>query len=91
LEDLFAINYRFQGLAEKKPETQETVLVKLVKFGVRSVKGASLDLCAKGGIFPGGSLEKEQDTRLNLRVTEFFKEFFAKLSSPSFDSEQRTG
>jgi hypothetical protein len=63
------------------------VLVKLVKFGVRSVKGSWLDLCAKGGIFPGGSLEKEQDTRLDLRVMEFFREFFAKPSSPSFDSE----
>jgi hypothetical protein len=32
------INYRFQGLAEKKPETQETVLEKMIKLGVRSVK-----------------------------------------------------
>jgi hypothetical protein len=44
LEDLFAINYRFQGLAEKKPETRETVLVKLIKLGVRSGKGCWLDL-----------------------------------------------
>jgi hypothetical protein len=28
---------------------------------------------------------------LDLRVTKFFREFFAKPSSPSFDSEQRTG
>jgi hypothetical protein len=33
LEDLFAINYRSQGLAEKKPETQEIVLVKRIKLG----------------------------------------------------------
>jgi hypothetical protein len=32
------INYRFQGVAEKIPETQETVLVKLVKLRVRSIK-----------------------------------------------------
>jgi hypothetical protein len=36
LEDLSAINYRLQGLAEKKPETQETVLVKSIKLGFRS-------------------------------------------------------
>jgi hypothetical protein len=36
LEDLFVINYRLQGLAEKKPETQETVLTKRIKYRVRS-------------------------------------------------------
>jgi hypothetical protein len=44
LEDLSAINYRLQGLAEKKPETQETVLVKRIKLRVRSIKGS-------GGIY----------------------------------------
>jgi hypothetical protein len=38
LEDLSAINYRLQGIAEKKPETQETVLVKRIKHRVRSIK-----------------------------------------------------
>jgi hypothetical protein len=38
LEDLSAINYRLQGLAEKKHETQETMLVKRIKYRVRSVK-----------------------------------------------------
>jgi hypothetical protein len=38
LEDLSAINYRSQGVAEKIPETQETVLVKRIKHGVRSIK-----------------------------------------------------
>jgi hypothetical protein len=38
LEDLFVNNYRSHGLAEKKPETQETVLAKRIKLGVRSVK-----------------------------------------------------
>jgi hypothetical protein len=38
LEDLSAINYRLQGLAEKKPETQETMLVKRIKHRVRSIK-----------------------------------------------------
>jgi hypothetical protein len=37
-KDLFAINRRFQGVAEKKPETQETVLVKRIKLEVRSEK-----------------------------------------------------
>jgi hypothetical protein len=39
-KDLFAINYRFQGVAEKIPEKQLTVLVKLVKLRVRSIKDA---------------------------------------------------
>jgi hypothetical protein len=34
LVDLCAINYRLQGLAEKKPETQETVLVKRINTGL---------------------------------------------------------
>jgi hypothetical protein len=38
LEDLYAINYRLQGLAEENPETQETVLVKRIKHRVRSIK-----------------------------------------------------
>jgi hypothetical protein len=38
LEDLSAINYRLQGLAEKEPETQETVLVLRIKHRVRSIK-----------------------------------------------------
>jgi hypothetical protein len=37
LEDLFVNNYGSQGLAEKKPETQEIVLAKRIKHGVRSV------------------------------------------------------
>jgi hypothetical protein len=40
------INYRFGGLAEEIPETHWTVPVKLIKLGVRSVKGCWLDLCA---------------------------------------------
>jgi hypothetical protein len=47
LEDLSAINYRLQGLAEKEPETQETVLVKRIKLGVRSVKEFWMDLVVK--------------------------------------------
>jgi hypothetical protein len=47
LEDLFVNNYRSHGLANKKPETQETVLVKLVKLGVRSTKALELDLFVK--------------------------------------------
>jgi hypothetical protein len=43
LEDLSAINYRFQGLAEKKPETQETMLEKRIILGVRSVKELEMD------------------------------------------------
>jgi hypothetical protein len=44
--DLVAINRRFQGVAEKIPETQETVLVKLVKLRVRSEKVLGMDLIA---------------------------------------------
>jgi hypothetical protein len=32
------INRRFQGVAEKIPETQGIVLVKLIKLRVRSIK-----------------------------------------------------
>jgi hypothetical protein len=47
LEDISAINCRLQGLAEKKPETQETVLVKRIKLGVRSVKEPWVELVVK--------------------------------------------
>jgi hypothetical protein len=47
LEDLSAINYILQGLAEKKPETQETVLVRRIKLGVRSVKEPWVELVVK--------------------------------------------
>jgi hypothetical protein len=47
LEDLSAINHRLQGLAEKKPETQETVLVKRIKHEVRSVKEPWVELVVK--------------------------------------------
>jgi hypothetical protein len=47
LEDLFVNNYRSQGVAEEISETQQTMLVKLVKFGVRSIKALGLDLFVK--------------------------------------------
>jgi hypothetical protein len=47
LEDLFLNNYTSQGVAEKTSETQQTVLVKLVKFGVRSIKALRMDLVVK--------------------------------------------
>jgi hypothetical protein len=47
LEDLSAINYRLRGLAEKKPETQETMLVKRIKLGVRSLKEPWVELVVK--------------------------------------------
>jgi hypothetical protein len=37
LEDLSAINYRLQGLAEKKPH-KKLVLMKRIKHRVRSIK-----------------------------------------------------
>jgi hypothetical protein len=40
------INYRFGGVAEKIPETQEIVLVKRRKLGVRSEKVLGMDLVA---------------------------------------------
>jgi hypothetical protein len=36
--DLYAINYRLQGLAEKKCKTHKIVLAKIEKFRVRSGK-----------------------------------------------------
>jgi hypothetical protein len=52
-KDLFAINYRFQGVAEKIPEKQETVLGKLIKLRVRykrALDGAGCeDLIDLGG------------------------------------------
>jgi hypothetical protein len=47
------INYRFQGLAEKKPETHQIVLAKLIKLGVRSVKGLCWIYVRKVGFFQG--------------------------------------
>jgi hypothetical protein len=47
LEDLFVNNHRSQGVAEETYETQQIVLVKLVKFGVRSIKALGMDLAVK--------------------------------------------
>jgi hypothetical protein len=47
LEDLFVINYRSQGLAKKNHKTQETMLVKRIKYRVRSVKEPWVDLVVK--------------------------------------------
>jgi hypothetical protein len=41
------INRRFQGVAEKKPETQGTVLAKRSKARVSSDKSLGMDLYAK--------------------------------------------
>jgi hypothetical protein len=41
------INRRFQGVAEKIPETQQTVLVKRIKLGVRSEKVLGMDLISR--------------------------------------------
>jgi hypothetical protein len=41
------INYRSQGVAEEISETQQTVLVKLIKLEVRSEKELRLNLDAK--------------------------------------------
>jgi hypothetical protein len=47
LEDLSAINYRLQGLVEKKHETQETMLVNRSKIRVGSGKEFGMDLTAR--------------------------------------------
>jgi hypothetical protein len=62
LEDQFVINYRFQGLAEKKPETQETVPVKRTKLRVRSKRVLSW-IGFGETIRSRGFLGKGQDTR----------------------------
>jgi hypothetical protein len=59
---MFAVNYRFQGVAEKIPETQEIVLVKRIKLWVRSVKVPWVDLDLKNLIFLGGFRGKVQDS-----------------------------
>jgi hypothetical protein len=53
LEDLSAINYRYQGLANKNPETQQTVLVKRIKLRVRSIKEHGWALYVKVGSLEG--------------------------------------
>jgi hypothetical protein len=45
-KDLYAINYRFQGLAKKICKTHAKVLAKRIKLRVRSIKGLWLDLVA---------------------------------------------
>jgi hypothetical protein len=57
LENLVAIIYRSQGLAEKIPETHQTVLANRTKPRVRSAKMARLDLFTKDLMIPGGYLE----------------------------------
>jgi hypothetical protein len=52
-KDLFAINYKFQGVTEKKPETQETVLVKRIKLRVRSIKVLCWIYVRRVGFFQG--------------------------------------
>jgi hypothetical protein len=47
LEDLFVINYRSQGLAEKICKTHQIVLAKRIKLGVRSAKRLGMDLVVK--------------------------------------------
>jgi hypothetical protein len=64
------------------------VLVKLIKLRVRSEIVLGWIYVRKVLIFLGGSLEKEQDTRLDLRVMEFFRGVFAYPSYSSLDSKQ---
>jgi hypothetical protein len=79
-KDLFVINYRFQGVAEKKPETPETVLARRIKVRVRSEKSALLDLSVKGGIFPRGYEQRLQDTCKDLSIKAFLKGLCVKSS-----------
>jgi hypothetical protein len=68
LEDLFMNNYRSQGLAEKKPETQEIVLVKRIKLGVRSVKVLGW-IGSKESNRSRGFSRKGQDTKDRTKIT----------------------
>jgi hypothetical protein len=52
-KDLFAFNYKFQGVAEKNPETQETVLVIRIKLVVRSIKELYWIYVRRVGFFQG--------------------------------------
>jgi hypothetical protein len=69
LEDLSAINYTLQGLAEKKPETQETVLVKRIKHRVRSIKECGWDLCVKVGSLEGVICRLVETHKTDLIIT----------------------
>jgi hypothetical protein len=74
LEDLSAINYRLQGLAEKKPETQETMLVKRIKYRVRSIKVlgwiGSKESNRSRGFSRKRTRHKKQSTYYNFLLTE---------------------
>jgi hypothetical protein len=52
-KDLFAINYRFQGVAEEICKTQRIVLAKRTKDRVRSIKGSGGIMC-EGWDLPRG-------------------------------------
>jgi hypothetical protein len=69
LEDLSAINYRLQGLAEKKPETQEAVLAKRIKYRVRSIKERGWALCVKVGSLEGVMCRLVETHRTDLIIT----------------------
>jgi hypothetical protein len=68
--DLYVINYRLQGLAEKNYLTQKIVLANTKKFRIRSEKfygGAGLRRCNRSR----GFLKFSQDTENYTIITEF--------------------
>jgi hypothetical protein len=78
LEDLSVINNRLQGLTEKKPETQETGLVKRIKLRVRSIKGCLLVLDAGIYSYQGVFKERCKTQKTDLGIMAFLRGLYVK-------------
>jgi hypothetical protein len=72
------INYRLQWLAEKKPETQETVIVKRIKHRVRPIKERGWALCVKVGSLEGVICRLVETHKIDLIITGKGKGICAK-------------
>jgi hypothetical protein len=90
LEDLSAINYRLQGLVEKKPETQETILVKRRKHRAISIKGRGWALCVKVGSLEGVICRLVETHKTYLIITGKKAGAMCKTAMSSPTSEQNS-
>jgi hypothetical protein len=82
--DLSKINYRLQGLAEKKLETQQTVLVNRSKIRVRTEKEPRDGFGWKESKDLGFYMKKMQGTKTNLWIKGNFRGLLA--NRPTFIS-----
>jgi hypothetical protein len=86
--DLYAINYRLQGLAEKKYKTQKIGLTNTEKIRVRPEKfhgGAGLKRWKRSR----GFLQNLQETGKNRRITSFFGDWIAKARVSSMAAARK--